>query len=100
MKADERTGAFPVILELPNPDRAGMPRRLRAGMDVTLSFTRTAIADALVVPGGSLLRETDRTYVFLVEGETAFRREVTVGAEAEGAAVIASGLAAGDLLFG
>lgn len=98
VKADGRTGAFPVILRMVNPDHSASPRRYRAGMDATVSFTKIDIARALAVPSTALLHETERSFVFVVVDDAASRREVTVGPQSAGETVITAGLGAGDLV--
>lgn len=98
VKADGRTGAFPVILRMKNPDSKASPRRYRAGMDVTVSFTKIDIARALAVPTTALLHETGGNFVFTIAGDDARRQEVTVGARAGGETVVTAGLGEGDLV--
>ena len=98
VKADERTGSFPVIIELENPGRRGGARLLRAGNDVTVRFTRFRSDGALVVPTAALLREIGHTWAYVVEGDIARRREVTVGRETEAEALVTAGLAKGEVL--
>jgi len=98
VKADERTGSFPVIIELENPGRRGGARLLRAGNDVTVRFTRFRSDGALVVPAAALLREIGHTWAYVVEGDIARRREVTVGPETEAEALVTAGLAKGEVL--
>ena len=98
VKADERTGSFPVIIEMRNPGRRGGARLLRAGSDVTVRFTRFRSEGALVVPAAALLREIGHTWAYVVEGDIARRREVTVGPESEVEALVTAGLEKGELL--
>jgi len=98
VKANGKTGAFPVILRMENPDGDSSRRRFRAGMDVAVSFTRIDIPRALAVPATALLAETERQFVFVAADGAASRREVTVGARAGGEAVVTAGLAEGDLV--
>jgi HlyD family secretion protein len=97
VKADERTGSFPVILRADNP--GGREPLLRAGMDVQVRFVKARADDAVVVPLSALLRDREGTAVFIAEGEAARRRRVVLGASSEKEAVIASGLSVGDLVI-
>ena len=97
VKADERTGSFPVILRADNP--RGREPLLRAGMDVQVRFVKARADDALVVPLSALLRDREGTAVFIAESEAARRRRVVLGASSDKEAVIASGLSVGDLVI-
>ncbi len=83
-------------------DQLGDPRIL-PDMGVKVSFraeeggsAEDAAKPVLVVPEGALRPEGDRTYVFVVNGETVERRAVSVGGTAPAGRAIASGLRAGD----
>jgi RND family efflux transporter MFP subunit len=98
VKADGKTGSFPIILEMVNPDKRVADRSFRAGMDVSVVFTKVALSEVLVVPSSSLLREVEKTWVFVIDGSVARRREVTVGPETGGESVITAGLEEGEVL--
>lgn len=98
VKADGGTGSFPIILEMVNPEERGADRSFRAGMDVSVVFTKIALSEVLVVPTSSLLREVEKTWVFIVDGRVARRRAVTVGPESGGESVVTAGLAEGEVL--
>ncbi len=98
VKADERTGTFPVILRMDNPDNEKEVPTLRAGMDVTVSIIRKRIPGVLVIPTSSLLRETEAAAVFVVKNGTAAKKAIHLGAANEVEAVVAAGLDPGDLL--
>jgi HlyD family secretion protein len=98
VKADGGTGSFPIILEMVNPEESGANRLFRAGMDVSVVFTKIELSKVLVVPSSSLLREVEKTWVFVVDGKTARRRAVTIGPDAGGEAVVTAGLEEGEVL--
>jgi multidrug efflux pump subunit AcrA (membrane-fusion protein) len=98
VKADEKTGSFPVILRMGNPGGGTGGRILRAGMDVTVLFTRIELHDVLVLPSSALLREVGRSLAFVVEDGVARRREVTLGPEYRGDSVVTGGLKEGEVL--
>jgi len=98
VKADDRTGNFPVILRLENPDPGKKVRPLRAGLAVKVSIVRDRVSNALVIPTSALLRETNATAVFIVENNIALKRVVHLGASDEIEAVVYAGLDPGDLL--
>lgn len=83
-------------------DELGDPRIL-PDMGVKVSFraeedgtSASGSKPVLVVPEGALKPEGDRTYVFVVDGETVERRAVSVGGTAPGGRAVTSGLRAGD----
>lgn len=81
-------------------DQLGDPRIL-PDMGVKVSFraddeAAAAAKPVLVVPEGALKSEGDRSYLFVVNGESAERRAVSVGGTAAGGRAIASGVRAGD----
>jgi HlyD family secretion protein len=98
VKADDRTGNFPVVLRLASahPDNKSGP--LRAGMDVKVTIVLERIPDTLVIPTSSLLRETDATAVFIVKDGVASKRAVHLGVSNEIEATVSAGLKTGDLL--
>jgi RND family efflux transporter MFP subunit len=98
VKADDRTGNFPVILRLDNTGTGRKDRPLRAGMDVKVSIVRSRIPDTLVIPTSALLRETSATVVFIVENNAASKRIVHLGTGSETEAAVSSGLNPGDRL--
>jgi len=55
--------------------------------------------DAVVLPSGGILRDEMGPYVFVAEGRTARRADITVAAEADGNILVSRGLEAGDLLI-
>ena len=98
VKADDRTGNFPVILRLENPDPGKKVRPLRAGMDVQVRIVRDRVPDALIIPTSSLLRVRNATVVFIVENNIALKKVIHLGKSDEIEAVAYAGLDPGDLL--
>jgi membrane fusion protein (multidrug efflux system) len=66
--------SFPIKVLLPNPDLILTP-----GMSARVSFIR-ALDDALLISKDAVLEDGDERYVLVVEGETATRRRVELGA--------------------
>ncbi|MFQ5869593.1 MAG: efflux RND transporter periplasmic adaptor subunit [Candidatus Zixiibacteriota bacterium] len=93
--ADEKTHTVAVRIMIPNSNR-----RLKPGMfaDVNL-FLGTALT--LLVPRDALVREvgTGKYHLFVVEGDTARRREVALGQEHGEMVAIESGLDSGELVI-
>lgn len=88
---------FRVEVELPNQDGA-----LKPEMIANLQLTREVRTGQLVIPLTSVLREEDRSSVFVVTSpgdgtvQVAERRTVTMGPSYGGRVVVESGLQAGD----
>ena len=82
-----------VEFALPNPGRAVKPE-----MVANIQVVRRLIEGALVVPQEALLRVEDGFVVYVVEGDRAVARPVTVGASQQNQAVISAGLESGDVV--
>ena len=88
---DTATGTVKVTVEAIRP-----PAQVRPGSFVRVDVVKQRRPDALVVPKVALVRELQKTYVFVAEKGVAHKRVVTTGIE-EGAVVeAAAGLAAGE----
>ena len=86
------TGTIRGRAVVPNPDGILTP-----GLFARVRLLGASQADALLIHEQALLTDQDRRYVYIVgEGNTAQRRDVTLGARVEGLIVVASGLAPGD----
>lgn len=94
---DPQSRTFRVEVEVNNPDGA-----LKPAMIANLLVTRAVLDQRLVVPITAVLREEDRSSVFVVTSpgdgtvQVAERRPVVLGASYRGLAVVESGLQAGD----
>ncbi len=62
----------------------------------TVTFLVGSAADPIVVPQSALLRTSEGTFVYAVNGDAYFRTAVKVGTEADGWVEITDGLLAGD----
>jgi membrane fusion protein (multidrug efflux system) len=89
-RVDPATRAVMVRATVPNRAAA-----LKPGMFLTVSVSPDA-RPALVVPEESLVPEQARQFVYVIEGETVAKREVTLGRREPGFVEITNGLAAGD----
>ncbi|HHO51940.1 MAG TPA: efflux RND transporter periplasmic adaptor subunit [Deltaproteobacteria bacterium] len=89
--ADLRTRAFPVEIEVPNPDRLLLP-----GMIARVSVQRPLLADAMVIPQDWIVTRRDRRGVFVVSEGTAVWRDVTLGEVVHDRIVVTSGLEPGE----
>jgi RND family efflux transporter MFP subunit len=94
IKADPRTNTFEVELLLENP-----AFRFKAGLTARVSIQTDVIADAVLIPQGSVLFREDHQEVFVVEeGGLAAVRQVRLG-RVDGSVVrILQGLQPGDTL--
>ena len=114
VEADPRTGGPPVAGVLAFVDNAADPltgtvafkaefkntgERLWPGVFVDVTLTLGERPDSTVVPSAALQSGQKGLYVYVVTGEKAAEvRPVTVAFEADGEAVIASGLRAGEVV--
>lgn len=89
--ADLRTRAFPVEVEVANPDRQLLP-----GMIVNVVAQRTLQDDALVIPQEWVVSTLTDQGVFLAAGGYAVWRPVALGQVVRDQVVVRSGLQAGD----
>jgi membrane fusion protein (multidrug efflux system) len=91
IKADEKEGAFPVIIELENDDDM-----LRPGMITTVRIPKQKVSGALVVPRDAVVERGNALFVFTVMDGVARQRRVTLGAMQDQEVVILSGLKKGE----
>lgn len=75
---------------------ANADRHVKPGMFGRVRLITRRRPNVLVVPREAVLREGDQAYVFLTEGETATRRDVTLGAEETEVVEVRSGLQSGE----
>lgn len=88
---DTATGTVKVTVEASSP-----PRQVRPGSFVTVDVVRETRPGAVLLPREAVVRELQRAHVFVTRGETAEKRDVTLGLE-EGELVQAlSGVDAGE----
>ncbi|NJL28656.1 MAG: efflux RND transporter periplasmic adaptor subunit [Thermoanaerobaculia bacterium] len=88
---DTATGTVKVTVEAINP-----PAQVRPGAFVRIDVVRETRPRALLLPKEAIVRELQKTYVFVAADGTARKRSITLGLE-EGAHIEATaGLAAGE----
>jgi len=86
------TGTVRARAVLPNPDRVFTP-----GLFARVQLAGSASRHALLVDDKAVLTDQDRKYVYVLgEGNTAQRRDVTLGSVADGLRIVESGLEADD----
>lgn len=72
--SDTRTGSWTVLVDFPNP----APEILKAGMSAEVIIINRDAEMYTVVPGASLVYRNGKTYVFIVEDETARIVEIEI----------------------
>lgn len=89
---DKSSRSFTLTAEAANPDRA-----LKPGMFVEVGFDTGDHAPVLQLPAAAVLRHENKPFVFVQQGESAFRRvDVVLGRTAGDNVEITDGLKAGD----
>jgi len=94
---DLQTRAIAVRVQV---DNAG--GRLKAGMFAQGEIVTGVEEDAIVIPASAIYRNdgsAEGSYVFVVNGSSARRREIRIARETDSSVVVADGLAPGDLLI-
>ena len=71
---------------------------LLSGMFADVTFHTAVSSDAVVVPSDAILTSSDKQYVYIVDGDTAKRADITTGLTGSGLTEVTSGLAAGEQL--
>ncbi|TVR30060.1 MAG: efflux RND transporter periplasmic adaptor subunit [Spirochaetaceae bacterium] len=92
--SDPQTGSFAVIVTWDN--RCG--DRVRSGMSAEVRIEPNVEHEALIVPTAALLRRQGETVVFVIENDTASRRQVVVGRRVGNRAEVVDGLVEGELV--
>jgi len=89
--ADPRTRAFPVEVEVPNPNGALLP-----GMIARVRADRALAESVMVIPQDWLVTQRERRGVFVTSGDVATWRDVTLGDVIHDKVVVTEGLSRGD----
>jgi len=88
---DPATGTVKVTVEA-----AARPAVVRPGAFVTIDIVREVHARAVLLPREAVIRELQDSYVFVVRGDVAEKREVSLGLEEGGRIEALSGVTAGE----
>jgi membrane fusion protein, multidrug efflux system len=89
-RVDPVTRSVTVRAEIPNKDGA-----LRPGMFMTVNL-QGDLMPALLIPEAAIIPEQGRTFVYVVDGDKAARREVRIGRRRPGEVEITKGLNEGE----
>jgi membrane fusion protein (multidrug efflux system) len=92
-EADRRTGKFKVEIEIPNPELT-----LRSGVIGRARLDKNVVRDVIAVPRDAVLMGGGAPSAYVVEGDRARRREITLGAAQGLMVVVTDGLRMGDRL--
>lgn len=88
---DGATGTVKVTVELQPKDEGFKP-----GAFVRVDIETDAKTEAVLVPRRAIIEDEGETYLFVAEGEKAFRKKVTLGYESEGDVEVRDGVSAGQ----
>lgn len=82
---------FVLELSTANPDL-----KLKSGMRVKLQLGEDAVQDIVTVPTAGIVKEGNDSYVYVVNGEQAEKRKVTLGRSVDSAKEVLSGVKDGE----
>ena len=91
---DQTTGLFMIKSCVTAPDGS-----LLTGISVTVTADTYSQADALLIPYDAVYYDESQPYVYVVQGDTAKRKDVETGIFYEHTITILSGLSAKDQLI-
>ncbi len=84
---------FPVVIAIDNPEG-----RLQPGIAVSAEIIYADYLQILQIPRSAIVQRAEQLLVYIVEGEVARSRRITVGPGDEHSVVVENGLLPGDLL--
>ena len=90
---DTATGTVKVTVEARD-----VPRVVRPGAVVRVDIVREAVADAVLIPREAVVRELQKTFVYVAAEGVATKREISLGLEERGLYQVVAGLEAGEVL--
>ncbi|WP_252226383.1 efflux RND transporter periplasmic adaptor subunit [Caldicoprobacter algeriensis] len=90
---DSRSQAYGVRIKI---DNSHSPGKLRPGMFARVSLILDKKENAIAVPKRAIVRQGDKTYVFVIKGGSVERREVEVGMDDGERIEVISGLKSGE----
>lgn len=91
---DEKGKGYPVEIEVPNPDF-----KLKAGMIADIRLIPPDAKQGILVPSKAVVHEGKKTYVFVVKGKHAKRKEVKVEKSEGSLVMVKEGLTPDDQII-
>jgi len=88
---DANTGTVKITIEAIRP-----PKQVRPGGFVTVDIVRETRPNVLILPREAVIRELQKAHVFVIAGETAQKRDITLGLEEGDLMEATSGVQAGE----
>jgi len=88
---DTSTGTVKITIEAIRP-----PKQVRPGGFVTVDIVKETRPNVVILPREAVIRELQKAHVFVISGETAEKREITLGLEEGEVMEATSGVAAGE----
>lgn len=88
---DANSGTFKVTLSVPNEQA-----KLKAGMFTRVELRYDTHSDVITVPYNAVINQDNQYALYVVEGENAARREVTLGYREAETVEVVSGISAGE----
>ena len=92
-EAERQTGKFPVEIHVANPDREH-----RVGVIARARLTKRTTEGMVVIPRDAILPGERLSFVFVVEGDRARKRQIELGPDQGLMVAVARGLAPAELL--
>jgi len=91
--ADQRTMSYPVKIKVNNED--GL---LKGGMFAEIKLKADKAEDVIAVPVSSVVDESGKKFVYVVNGDKAEKREITIGFSNDASVQVLSGLNEGEII--
>jgi RND family efflux transporter MFP subunit len=91
---DQGSRTFEIELTISNRDRV-----LKPGMNANIEISQSEYSDAIVVPQDLIIDYGEEKFVYILDGDIAKKRDVTIGGREGNNVLIKSGLNAGDKLI-
>ncbi len=90
---DQMTQAYPVTIKIENSSG------IKPGMFARARLILSKKEKVLTISKAGIIREGGKTYVFVVQGNKAVKKEITVGLESDQRVEVISGIKSGDMVI-
>jgi membrane fusion protein (multidrug efflux system) len=90
---DPQTGTIKVRFLFPNPKNI-----LKPGVTTSIRVKNNSAANSLMVPYKAIVEQLGENFVFVIQGERAFQRKVSLGNRIRDKVIVRSGLQQGDVV--